>query len=331
MQARDGRSWTLPFEPDGFLPADLGADPGAVAGVEVVLCNSALAATTVIDTPGLDSLTADAGRRTEELLGLDGASHRALRGADAVLFLVPGLTRDDDRRLRSMAAALASTAAASGFTPATVLAVVSRADVLEGPDPVDLSSDADPWPAARELADRYAERLRGVAAGVVPVAGLLAEAAEAALVTERRVDDLRRLAALDPDEREVLLLSADLFVTTPVPGVSEPDRATLLDLLGLPGVRRCLSWIDHGQDRADAITKHLRAVSGVERLHDTIRTLFHAQADAIAAHRALTALEQLSFAPGAPRRDARYRRGRPRRPGRAAAARARRPRPVDPW
>ena len=79
VHTRDDRSWTLAFGTDGYVPADLGAAPEEIAGVEVVLCNDALAGTTVIDTPGLDSLTADASRRTDELLGLDGDSRRAPR------------------------------------------------------------------------------------------------------------------------------------------------------------------------------------------------------------------------------------------------------------
>lgn len=305
VHARDGRRWARAFEPDGFLPADLGAAPEDIAAVEVVLCNSALSATTVIDTPGLDSLTADAGQRTEELLGLDADSRRALGQADAVLFLVPQLTREDDTRLRALAAALTRTASTTGFSPATLLCVVSKADVLDDArdDAGDPTSDDDPWPAARALAARYAEGLRGVAADVVPVAGLLAEAAGAALVTEDRAAALRRLAAVPADEREMLLLSTDLFTTLPADeagGVSERERVALLDLLGPAGVRRCLRWLDDGQDGAAALTKHLRAVSGIDRLDDTVRSLFAAQADAIAAHRALVELDRLSFSPGAP-------------------------------
>lgn len=293
VHARDGRSWTRAFAPDGFLPADLGAPPEDIEAVEVVLCNAALAGLTVVDTPGLDSLTADAGARTDAFLGLDAASRRALSVADAVLFLIPQLTREDDRRLRTLADAMGRTVAASGFSPATVLAVVSKADTLDG------EAD-DPWPAAVSVAARYGEQLRGVAAGVLPVIGLLAEAADAALVTEDVADALRRLAALPPEDRELLLLSADLFIGTPDVGVGEAERAGLVDLLGLHGVRLCLGWLDQGHQGAHALTKQLHAASGIDALHDTVRRLFTAQADAIAAHRALVALERLAYAPGAP-------------------------------
>ncbi|WP_433029615.1 dynamin family protein [Actinomycetospora sp. CA-053990] len=292
VHARDGRSWTRAFAPDGFLPADLGAAPEEIDAVEVVLCNAALAGLTVIDTPGLDSLTADAGARTDAFLGLDGASRHALSVADAVLFLVPQLTRDDDRRLRALADAMGRTVAASGFSPATVLAVVSKADTLDG-------EAEDPWPAAVALATHYGDQLQGVAAGVLPVIGLLAEAADAALVTEDVADALRRLALLPPDDRELLMLSADLFTTTPDVGVGEAERVRLLDLLGLHGVQLCLGWLDQGHQGAHALTKQLHAASGVDALHDTVRRLFTAQADAIAAHRALVALERLVYVVGA--------------------------------
>ncbi|WP_433783835.1 dynamin family protein [Actinomycetospora sp. CA-101289] len=301
VHARNGRSWTRAFEADGYLPADLGAAPEDIASVEVVLCNEALAGTTVIDTPGLDSLTADAGARTEELLGLDGDSQRALQAADAVLFLVPQLTRSDDQRLRALAAAMSRTAGASGFSPATVLAVLSRADTIDdGTATATLDGSGDTWPAATVLAARYAEQLQGVAGGVVPVAGLLAEAADASLITDAVVDDLRRLAAMPEDDRELLLLSANLFASTPDVGVPEANRARLLGLLGLPGLRLCLAHLADGHEGAEAVSKRLRALSGIEAVHDAIRRLFTAQADAIGAHRALVALESLSFAPGAP-------------------------------
>jgi hypothetical protein len=148
------------------------------------------------------------------------------------------------------------TVAASGFSPATVLAVVSKADTLDG------EAD-DPWPAAVALTAHYGDQLQGVAAGALPVIGLLAEAAGASLVTEDVADALRRLAALPPDDRELLLLSADLFATTPDVGVGEAERVRLLDLLGLHGVRLCLGWLDQGHQGVHALTKQLHAASGM--------------------------------------------------------------------
>jgi hypothetical protein len=293
VHGRSGQSWTRGFDPDGFLPADLGAPSEEIASVEVVLCAAPLAQMTVIDTPGLDSLSAEASHRTEELLGLDDASRQALADTDVVLYCVPHLTAADDARLAALATAVGRTAASSGYSPATVLGVLSRADLLGG-------DSEDCWEEARALAGRYEDRLRGVSAAVVPVIGLLAEAADASLVTEDLAAAVGVLAALHPDDRDLLLLSADLFRTSPDIDVSEAVRGRLLELLGLHGLRMCCRWLDQGQRGAHALTKLLRSESGVDVLHDTVARLFTGQSDAIRAHRALVALDQVAYMPGAP-------------------------------
>ena len=139
----------------------------------------------------------------------------------------------------------------------------------------------------------------GVAAGVVPVAGLLAEAADAALVTESVVDDLRRLADLPDEDRELLLLSADLFVGHAGRGMAEAARARLL---GLPPARRAAlpgapGRAGGGGRRREQAPPHR---VGVDALHDAVHRLFTTQADAICAHRALLALQRLSYGRGVP-------------------------------
>jgi Dynamin family len=67
--ALDGSRRTLPYDRDGLVPADLGAEPNQIAYLDAFLTSASLLGLTVIDTPGLGSLDAASARRTEVLLG----------------------------------------------------------------------------------------------------------------------------------------------------------------------------------------------------------------------------------------------------------------------
>lgn len=69
---RDGRTVTIPFAPDGGIPADLGGastDLDEVSHLEAYLTSGLLEDITVIDTPGLGSMDSASVGRTEALLG----------------------------------------------------------------------------------------------------------------------------------------------------------------------------------------------------------------------------------------------------------------------
>lgn len=94
---KDGKCVTIPFAPDGGIPADLGgARNGGMAGdgltavshLEAYLTSALLTDVTVIDTPGLGSMDSASVSRTEALLGAaaqagDGAAGRASDGTGA--------------------------------------------------------------------------------------------------------------------------------------------------------------------------------------------------------------------------------------------------------
>ena len=89
-------------------------------------------------------------------------------------------------------------------SPVNAVVVLSRADEIGSARPDALIS-------ARAIADRYAAdpRVRELASGVVPVAGLLAETG--ATLRQDQFEWVRRLANLPHADRELLLVSVDRF------------------------------------------------------------------------------------------------------------------------
>ena len=119
--------------------------------------------------------------------------------ADAVLYLMRHLHRSDVEFLEAFVDR--SVAHAS---PINAIVVLSRADEIGAARPDALDS-------ARAVAARYGAdaRVRELASGVVPVAGLIAETG--ATLREAQFGWLREVAALPEASRDHLLLSVDRF------------------------------------------------------------------------------------------------------------------------
>lgn len=286
VHLRSGDVSTVPldFDARGTAMLDLDASPADVSFVRVRMSNAVLREMTLIDTPGLASLTAEVAARTRELMALEGASHAGASRADAVIaILSPGIRADD-------AAALASFRSLfTGFSGSSVnaIAVLGKADTVEG-------EGRDSMLVAGEMADRYrsTSAVRALACNVLPVAGLIAETVESGLLTEADTRDLAALADMPGDQREVLLMGADLFRTAEAP-VSRPARARLLDLLGMYGVRRAVSMLREGERGATALTTALRDLSGISALRTELDSRFRRRVNVLKADAALSGLERL--------------------------------------
>lgn len=298
----DGRRQSLPFDSDGGIPANLGVEVAEVSHLEAYLTNAVLRDLTVIDTPGLGSLDAASVRRAQRYLGgdpgagpvvdpdrLDPVSRDAVIGAEAVLYVVTDTVRADDRQvLGSFTAATAAREAG----PLNVLAVLNKADMVE-PGSV-AGAAGDLWTAATILAARQAELLGSRVVDVLPVVGLLAETAETGGFTSAHADLLRKLAEWDPATREVRMLSADLFVGGDG-AVSQADRARLLELMDLHGVRRAVAAIDADPGiTTGALRRVLLDASGLAPLLERLDLVFRARADGIKASAALASLTALA-------------------------------------
>ncbi len=291
---RDGHTYQVLLHPvDGSPPlqARFQRDDGAIdvdlAGrsssdfdrIDITWPSAGLRTMTLIDTPGVGSLTEEVATRAFEFLD----STEAETPADAVLYLMKHIHASDLRLLESF-----HDTAVSQPNPVNAVAVLSRADEIG-------AGRLDSMTSARKIAKRYGDdgRLRRLIQVVVPVAGLLAETAET--LTEWEFKSLKKLAAVPPRDLETHLLSADRFVEArPETPLTSLERQQLLDRFGLFGVRLSLALIrrnvvESSADLADELVNR----SGLSDLQQILSTLFMDRADVLKARSALLAIERL--------------------------------------
>jgi hypothetical protein len=263
------------------IEVDLGGR--AADEVELVVVEwpaPALAAMTLIDTPGVGSLSGIGSRTTAFLAPDDQRSSPA----DAVLYLTRHVHRADVRFLEAF-----HDDAHAPATPVNALAVLSRADEIGG-------ARLDAVDSARRIARRYRTEptLRRLCQTVVPVAGLLAQAARTMTEAEHRA--LRRLAEADDELVEELLLSVDRFAGWDEPGLplTLHERAYLLERYGLFGIRLADRLLRRGGvDSARRLAAELTARSGVDELRTLLASRFAARRDVLQARSALLALDDV--------------------------------------
>jgi hypothetical protein len=274
LRLKDGRSLHVPAAPRGGLPAALPVPVGDIASAVVEVANDRLAARyNVVDTPGLDSLS-----------GLDEVALAALGDADALLYVMP---HPGDRD-REVLASLRATSARVGLTAANVVGVLSRIDALgDGAD--------DPWPAARRVARRYANELRGLVADVIPVIGLLAETAAGDVFTEGDLRLLRKVAAVGPAVLADALYSSAAFAAWHTGPLDAADRDRLLRLLDVYGLRECLSLLRSGPVDTAGLLARITELSGVQALVGYLDEHFVRSADRLRAASAIPALERATW------------------------------------
>lgn len=278
----DGESSPVPFRRvDGALSFDI--DASRLASIERIVVSwptSALESITLIDTPGLASLSGENSLRTSEFLALD---DNRPSDADAVIYLMRHLHRRDAEFLGSF-----MDRSVAGSSPVNAVAVLSRADELG-------AGRLEAMASARRIADRYErdDTVRTLCTSVVPVAGLIAETG--LTLREDEAWALRRLAATPDAVLERMLCAVDAFCE---PGASELTlelRRQLLDRLGVFGVRFCVAEIRRrGEVTASELTKLLVAESGLDSLRTLIDELFLPQAQILKARAALVGLRAVA-------------------------------------
>lgn len=252
-----------------FAPEDL-------ERLVVEVPSARLARLTLIDTPGIGSLSAEVSARTEEALG-SGAGSAPV--ADAVLYLMRHLHASDVAFLEAF-----HDHHFLGVTPVNAIGLLSRADEVGGGriDAIDI--------AGRIAAEyRRDQRVRSLVQTVLPVAGLLAEAA--AGLRERDAEALRALAGAE----ESLLLSADAFAADDAAAPVGPAvRRELLTTMGLTGVRLSVALLRAGLVRdAGELARELRRRSGLDEVRAALLSQFAERGDLLKAQAALHALERL--------------------------------------
>jgi hypothetical protein len=279
---RHGAPRQLRFSRDaGAIEIDLaGARPEDIDQLVVTWPSQELRTATLIDTPGIGSLSEQVSRRAWELLAPDEEE----TPADAVLYLMRHLHAGDLEFLRAF-----QDTEVSRPNPVNAIGVLSRADEIG-------VGRVDSMASARRIATRLAGDLnvRRVVQTVVPVAGLLAETA--VTLTETEVGHLRKVAALQPREAEELLLSADRFLEKfPELGLTSLEREALLNRFGLFGIRLGAALLRRGvASTATELSRDLAERSGLRELQDVLGSLFFERRDVLKSRSALLALDTLT-------------------------------------
>ncbi|MCZ2806982.1 dynamin family protein [Modestobacter sp. VKM Ac-2983] len=278
MHGTDGRRRPLPVRRyRGELRLEL-AD-AAVEQVERLVVDwpaAGLGTATLIDTPGISSLSVENSARTEAFLD----AGDQVSGADAVLFLTRQFQPAD-------LAFLATVQQACGGLPTTTLSVLSRADDAGG-------GQLDALIAAGQLARRTADlpAVRALSATVLPVAGLMALGGR----TMRHGDFVafRSLARADRSDVETMLLTADRFRRPEVPvDLSAEVRSGLLERFGLFGVRMAVALLRTGVTDGPTLADQLVVRSGLAELQRLLAVQFTERGDQLKAATALRLFERL--------------------------------------
>ncbi|MBN2621943.1 MAG: dynamin family protein [Acidimicrobiales bacterium] len=293
LEPTDGDARQVPFTRDGgAIAIDLGGtDPDDINRLVIEWPSSSLRQMTLIDTPGIASLSTDVSARTTAFLT---PGEDQVTPADAVLYLMRHLHASDINFLEAFHDEEFSQA-----TPVNAVAVLSRADEVG-------VGRIDSMASAQRIAARYRHdpKVRRLAQTVVPVAGLLAQSG--ATLREVEYKALDAIAKASRDDAEALFLSADRFVQaeTPIP-LTPMEREHLLDRFGLFGVRLAVALIRQGAAAtATALSTELVRRSGLVELREVLLSQFAQRRDVLKARSALLALESVLGEHPVPSREA---------------------------
>jgi len=281
LTRRNGTTAALSLTAEGTLPAHLGEDPTAVERIDVWLSSQVLQQMTIIDTPGLASLTG-AGQVTEELLAIDTDSRAAISFADALVLVMAGDVHEDDVAVLD---AFKDLLGGLATTSVNAIGALNKIDRIGGgrPDAVDIGI---------ERAARLSGVLRGLLAEVVPVVGLLAQTTECAALGDADMRALGALAQMDETGRSLLVLSVERFAGRDAE-VSTTARKQLLDKMDITGVRAALDLLTSGHDVASTV-RELARRSGIQALREDLIRRFAHRVDALKAEWAIATLERLT-------------------------------------
>ncbi|MEJ5919111.1 GTPase [Corynebacterium sp. H78] len=238
--------------------------------------SAAIADYSLVDTPGLATLTSENESRTRRVL-IDGYEQTRVASvdADAAVFLFDSTPRADEidflKKLR--------------FTPFNTLGVLSRADGFgEG-----ALGDKDPIEHAAEHSKKLATALQDTVMTVIPIAGLLAETSHTGALTE---DDARQIAGVAHMHPFDLIQ----YLDAPASGNEDQDgannRRRLLSLVGEYGF---LHGRDVARGGAAALNEWLVEKSGIPQLRQLLAGALGSFATIHRASRILREIDQLAY------------------------------------
>jgi hypothetical protein len=286
----EGEPVQVPFSQDGgAIAVDLGGyRPENVERLVVDWPSASLRAMTLIDTPGIASLSVDVSERTVAFLT---GSDDQPTASDAVLYLMHHLHSTDVRFLDAFRDQEVARPA-----PINTVAVLSRADEIG-------AGKLDSLTTAARIAARYRmdSKVRALCQTVIPVAALLAQSAET--LEEEEYKAFVRIAGGEQPDINGLLLSVDRFMKVEVGSVQlgPRNREHLLRRFGLFGVRLGVSLIAQGEVKtSEALARALVDRSGLNELREVLLSQFAARRDVLKARAALLSLHRIIQAGDAP-------------------------------
>lgn len=256
--------WVLPL--DGALTLPPGIESFEVERVEVSLQTSRLSNISLIDTPGLQSLTTGGG----------GAAGSILDEADALFFLLSDDLRSDD--LEALDEFLRTNR--DEITVANrVIVVLNRCDEIGGPDST--------W--CRQVVDGIRVRLGGRCRSVIPVVAVVAEAANGDGLRDERVRHLIDLGRTRPQAAHDPVDIQEFVEDSPIGRSAGLD---LIELLGPWGLERAIAAL-RAEPSTTALRNHLAELSGVGRVDAELERL-RARSEVVKLRRASAALLSIS-------------------------------------
>jgi hypothetical protein len=280
LYPRSGAPRQVPFTREGG-PVEVDLQGFAAEDVDRLVIDwpsTSLRAMTLVDTPGIGSLSSEVSERTHAFLA---PGEDEVGQADAVLYLMRHLHATDVRFLE----AFHDDEVARAATVNTI-GVLSRADEVG-------VGKLEAMESAHRIADRYRRdpKIARLCLTVIPIAGLLAQSGRT--LQEQEFRALERLAAGPDGEAESMLLSADRFVRSEsAVELDAGEREHLLRRLGLFGIRLSIDVMRRGlAGTATDLSRALVDASGLLELQEVLTSHFAARADVLKARSALLALE----------------------------------------
>jgi hypothetical protein len=263
---------------DGRLELDLGhLDANEVEWLDVTWPAAPLEEFTLIDTPGMASVSTEVGERTIEFVAPEGG----VTVADAFVYLLRSLHAHDVEFLRTLGDRT------GGETSMGSIAVLSRADELG-------AGRLNAMAVANKAVDRLRDdpTLEAACETVVPVAGLLALAGQS--LRQSEFAHLAKVAALPPDRLSALMASTDRFMSAEADDLPSPrDRTNLVHRLGMFGIRLALVVIQMGVSDATTLADELVRHSGLDELKRVIDVHCRRRHPQLKAHAVLLGLQQV--------------------------------------
>jgi len=252
--------------------------PDEVDRLDVYWPAPGLQGITLIDTPGVASISQDIADQTERFI----LPERGVMQVDAVMYLLRSAHESDIRYIQALNERTRHGDAAMGS-----IAVLSRADELGAGRLSAMVSINEATTRLRNHPD-----LAGVCETVVPVAGLMGMGAM--ILRQADFTILRSIAARPPEETKQLLLSSERFVTSRLEWLPpELTRIDLLDRFGMYGIRIALAALRGGISDAAELSAELLRRSGLEELRRLIDVHFRQRQAALKAHTVVFTLHRL--------------------------------------